>query len=91
MYIEVTRLSMSGLQKEILKERNLACQGHYKIKQASKYKMLRKPMLKWGRGGSIQDGYSYKDSKAKMKLTDLKVDPDFVTTKQRDSSHLITC
>ena len=42
-------------------------------------------------GGSIQDGYSYKDSKAKMKLTDLKVDPDFVTAKQRDSSHLITC
>ena len=52
MYTEVTRLSMSGLQKEILKERNLACQGHYKIKQASKYKMLRKPMLKWG-GGAV--------------------------------------
>jgi len=32
-----------------------------------------------------------KDSKTKIKLMDIKVDPDFVTAKQRDSSHLITC
>jgi len=85
----VTRLSMSGLQKEILKGSNLACQGHYKIKRASKYKMLRKAMLIWG--AVFKMVTLNKDSKTKIKLMDIKVDPDFVTAKQRDSSHLITC